>query len=68
MLFIFDNETGNYEITLQTTEANPFLNNIRININLLNITLDSTSASAFFTDNAQDFNLASSSYDQKWCL
>ena len=54
----FDNETGIYEILLETTADDPFLSGMRININLFN--MDVGIDDGFFTDNANDVSLAGS--------
>jgi hypothetical protein len=57
MLFNFDNATGDYTIALTATTANPFVGQFRVNINLFNP--DVTTPNNFFTDDVNDFNLAS---------
>jgi hypothetical protein len=52
----FDNVTGNYNIVLTATPANPFVGMFRLNVNLLNP--DTTASDSFFTDNQNDFILA----------
>lgn len=56
MKMSFDNATGDYEILLETTADDPFLDGMRININLFN--LDVGINDGFFTDNANDLSLA----------
>jgi len=52
MDFTFDT-TGSYTIDLTADNANPFVGDFRININLFNVTLDE-----FFQDTFNDFSLA----------
>lgn len=53
MDFTFDTTTGGYTIDLTADNANPFVGDFRININLFNVTLDE-----FFQSTFNDFNLA----------
>jgi len=53
MSVTFDNGTGAYEIVLRATTLEPFLSQFRINVNLWNPT-----ASSFFQDAGNDFNLS----------
>jgi hypothetical protein len=55
MTMNFDNATGNYNIVLTATAANPFVGTFRINVNLFNP--DTTADDCFFNDNQKDFNL-----------
>lgn len=50
----FDPVTGGYEIRLDTDPARPFHDDFRVNVNLFNAT-----DTVFFTDNVNDFDLAS---------
>jgi hypothetical protein len=52
MLMTWDPGTGDYEITIQTDAANPFIGDFRININLFNVVDPS-----FFQDTFNDFLL-----------
>jgi hypothetical protein len=56
MTFVFDNTTGDYEIVLRATPANPFVGMFRVNINLFNP--DTAPANSLFQDVFNDFNLA----------
>lgn len=57
LLMTFDNATGNYSITLSTTNANPFVGQFRVNVNLFNPDVPATES--FFTATTRDFNLSS---------
>jgi len=58
MEFEFDNETGNYRILLTTTDAEPFLGDFRIDIELFNLDAGTTADDpSFFQDTINDFSL-----------
>ena len=57
MSFDFDNSSGNYTITLTATTAKPFVGQFRVNVNLFNP--DAIAADGLFSDDSNDYNLAS---------
>jgi len=58
MDFGFNNETGNYTILLTATDAEPFLGDFRININLFNLDVGTTADDpSYFQDTINDFSL-----------
>ena len=58
MDFEFNNETGNYTILLTATDAEPFLGDFRININLFNLDVGTTADDpSYFQDTINDFSL-----------
>lgn len=56
----FDNSTGDYTITLNSSAANPFHGYFRINIGLFNAANTIDTANEFFLDNVNDYYLATS--------
>jgi len=58
-LFIFNNTTGDYTITLTASNANPFDGYFRINVVLFNADTGNV-ATEFFLDNLNDYNLGTS--------
>ena len=59
MSLVFDDQTGNYMLTVGATESKPFLGNFRININLFNPDTGPTSSNpSYFGDTFNDYNLA----------
>jgi len=56
MTVVFDNATGDYEIVLRATAANPFVGLFRVNVNLFNP--DTAPSNSSFRDVLNDFNLA----------
>ena len=56
LLFNFDNTTGNYEVTMTASAANPFLGDLIINVALFNPDTGTT-ASEFFIDDLNEFSL-----------
>lgn len=59
MDFEFDNETGNYRILLTTTDAEPFVGDFRIDIELFNLDVGTTADDpSFFQDTINDFSLS----------
>ena len=59
MMFSFDNETGDYSITLTTTLENQFVGAFRININIFNPDVGTTAQDpSFFNHVFDDYNLA----------
>jgi hypothetical protein len=57
MYFSFDNVTGDYEITMFASEANPFIGDVRVNVNLFN-----GDTGDFFSDNVNDFTFSSPTF------
>lgn len=57
MDFAFDNATGNYAIDLETTNANPFVGDFDININLFNLDVGTTAEDpSLFSDTFNIFS------------
>lgn len=54
LFFSFDNVTGDYEATMFASEANPFIGDVRVNVNLFN-----GDTGDLFFDNVNDFFFSS---------
>lgn len=58
LVFNFDNATGDYEIVLTASPANPFIGSVRFNVQLFNPDTGTTAQDpAFFRDLLNDFSL-----------
>ncbi len=57
----FDNVTGSYTITVSSDALAPFLGNFRINVNTLNMDIETSACEqSAFVDNLNDFSFATS--------
>ena len=62
LVFKFDNVSGDFEIILTASPANPFVGGFRINVNVFNPDTGTTAVDpAFFTDQLNDFFLGTPS-------
>jgi hypothetical protein len=59
LFFTYESETGDYEITMTSSAVNPFIGDVRINVNLFNPDTGTTADTpSFFKDQLNDFSLS----------
>lgn len=62
LFFTFESDTGAYEITMTSSADNPFIGDVRINVNLFNPDTGTTALNpSFFQDVVNDFSLTTPS-------